>query len=506
MKFLKIAVISFFLLVLAGVSACSLGQTSSPQSQVTAARGDIVVKVNGTGKTSYAEEAKLAFGTAGKIETLNIKEGDAVARGQVLARLETDTLALSLAQAKTVEAAAQSTLTQARMAQKQAEVAVGQAQMAVTQAEINVTQTEAAETQAEAALTSAQFALDRTQAVADIKDDIAEAEWQTRVAQMGLTQAHRFDQVNELEYWNQQILIYQADKIKHESKLAELLAEEEYAGITTYEIAGQKYDWSVIEDLKIKQQQIQIAQKSVELAKQTIDQTRQNVEQAKQNVELAKQNALKYTQDIAQAELALEQAARAVGVAVKQLESATITAPFDGIIADLEMKQADFIVAPGLSAGTPMYMVKPDSLEVSTEVDEIDIAGVQVGQKALITLDAVPDQPVEGKVDSISLLPIVKLQSSGVVVYEVKVGFAGVPPAWAKAGMSANVDIVTSEKKGVVLVPDKSIKKNSQGQKIVDVLRDQKVQEQPVEVGLTDGTRIEVIKGLDEGDIVLVGS
>ena len=50
-----------------------------------------------------------------------------------------------------------------------------------------------------------------------------------------------------------------------------------------------------------------------------------------------------------------------------------------------------------------------------------------------------------------------------------KYGFAGNPPFEAKSGMSANVDIITSEKKDVLLIPNKSIKHNSQGQALVNV-------------------------------------
>jgi multidrug efflux pump subunit AcrA (membrane-fusion protein) len=93
--------------------------------------------------------------------------------------------------------------------------------------------------------------------------------------------------------------------------------------------------------------------------------------------------------------------------------------------------------------------------------------------------------------------------TSGVVEYEVTIGFNGTPPVQVKSGMSATVDIITAEKKGVVLVPNKSIKQNNQGQKTVDVLVDQKIQERPVVLGMTDGTQTEVVSGINVGDIVI---
>jgi multidrug efflux pump subunit AcrA (membrane-fusion protein) len=88
-------------------------------------------------------------------------------------------------------------------------------------------------------------------------------------------------------------------------------------------------------------------------------------------------------------------------------------------------------------------------------------------------------------------------------VYEVKVGFVGAPPVEAKSGMSVSVDIVTQEKKNVMLVPNKSIKKNAQGQTTVNLVVNQKVEERPVTLGLTDGTQTEVVSGLSEGDMIV---
>ena len=216
--------------------------------------------------------------------------------------------------------------------------------------------------------------------------------------------------------------------------LQKLLAKDQYADVAPYEIMlydplagtfalnGQTYDRLVVEDIQMKQQQVVIARQSIEMVKQTIL-------KAQQNVELAQQNVNKARQSVDQANLALEQAAKAVEVAQKQLDSAAIKAPFNGVIASLDVKQNDYIVTPGLSAGTPIVIVDHDSLEIKASVDEIDIANIQPGQKALVTMDAMPGVQIEAKVTSIDWLPIVKPENSGVVVYLVKVGFNGAPPA-----------------------------------------------------------------------------
>lgn len=442
-----IALSLFILFLIVESTACGLGQSASDQTQVAVSKGDLTVKVNGTGKTSYATDAKLAFSAAGKIENISVNKGDTVTKGTLLAALDTGSLKLALAQAQTAEA---------------------QERVALTTAKLN-------QIQAEAALTAAQFDLDRIKAVQHIKDQITDIEWTIKAAQVNLTQALSSGETSMINSLNQYISDNQKVLEIQQKKLQELLTKDEYAGVATYEIGGQRYDRLIVEDVQLKEQQVQIAQ-------QTIDQVKETVEQA---------------------QLSLTQASQAVEVAQKQLTDATIVAPFDGTVASLDVKQGDFITTPGLASGTPIYMVAPGSLEVNTEVDEIDVANVKVGQKAIISLDALPNTAFDGTVTAISLIPVVKSQNSGVVVYEVKVGFAEAPPVEAKSGMSASVDIVTQEKKDVTLVPNKSIKRNGQGQAVVNVVVNQKVEERVVVLGATDGAQTEIVSGLNEGEKIL---
>jgi HlyD family secretion protein len=444
MKLGRILAISLLIVILAAALGCS-AQTSA-QQQTTITKGDLTVKVSGSGKSSYATDANLVFSSPGKIEKVLVKKGDTVTRGTVLAKLQTDSLEM--------------TMSQTLVAQSQAQVALTQVQSAQTQSEI--------------ALAAAQFNLDRTKAVSDILDEISEAQLRLKVAQMQSEESRIYSDSDRLAYWLPQIAQLQITVLEKQQKLAELLAKAEFAGDFLY-IQGQKYDRLVVEDARIKQLQVNAAQQSVQQAAQSVE----------------------------QAKLTLDQASKAVAYSQKQLKEATIIAPFDGLIASLDIKEGDIITAPGASLGVPIYMVDPASLELNIEIDEIDVAQTQVNQKAFINLDALPDTKLDGYVTTISTLPTVKMQNSGVVTYEVKVALSGNIPASIKSGMSATVDIVTKEKKDVVLVPNKSIKKDSKGQTSVSIIVNQKIEERQVATGLTDGTQTEVISGLNPGDIIV---
>jgi HlyD family secretion protein len=242
-----------------------------------------------------------------------------------------------------------------------------------------------------------------------------------------------------------------------------------------------------VDDVQLKRKQVDAAQQAVDMAKQNTTQALQNIARFQQNVE--------------QADLSVAESGKVVQVAQKQLDYASIVAPFDGVVAGLDLKTGDYF-NPGVSP-SPVYLVDPASLVTNAQIDEIDVAGVQEGQKALITLDSLPGTQFEGVVDSISMTPVTGAQNLGVVQYIVKVKFAGNPPPAAKSGMSANTDIITHEARDRVLVPNKSIKHNSQGQAVVNVVVNQKIEERPVVLGLTDGTQTEVIAGLQAGDRII---
>ena len=72
-----------------------------------------------------------------------------------------------------------------------------------------------------------------------------------------------------------------------------------------------------------------------------------------------------------------------------------------------------------------------------------------------------------------------------------------------KAGMSADADIVLDERQNVLLVPNRAIGHDSQGNPIVKVILDEQVEERRVVLGITDGLDTEVIEGLTAGEVIV---
>ena len=196
------------------------------------------------------------------------------------------------------------------------------------------------------------------------------------------------------------------------------------------------------------------------------------------------------------AQLAKEKAQLALDEANDELEKAVIIAPFDGVVASVGAEEGDTV----LTTTTIVHLIDLTTMELKAEVDEIDIAEVKPGQRAIIEVDALPALQLDGEVISISLLPEVE---EGVVLYEVKIGFDVPQGSGLRAGMSATADIVIDERSDVLLVPDRAIKQDSLGNTVVSVMVNGQLQERPVVIGISDGYQTEIVDGLEEGEVVV---
>jgi RND family efflux transporter MFP subunit len=194
-------------------------------------------------------------------------------------------------------------------------------------------------------------------------------------------------------------------------------------------------------------------------------------------------------------------ARQALGQAQKDLTEATITAPFDGIVGAVYVDEGDIVISPTMSPTVAIYLITPTSLELKAEVDEIDIPMVEVGQGAVIEVDAIADELFEGAVASISPVPMVE---SGLVLYEVTISLVVPADSGIKLGMSATADITVGQSENTLLVPERAIDRDSQDGPVVWVSVDGKLEARPVVVGISDGLQAEILEGLTEGEMVAV--
>jgi RND family efflux transporter MFP subunit len=184
---------------------------------------------------------------------------------------------------------------------------------------------------------------------------------------------------------------------------------------------------------------------------------------------------------------------------VSQLSYATIIAPIKGTVASVNTMQGETVVT-GLNAPTFIRIIDLDRLEVLAYVDENDIGKVQIDQEATFTVAAHQTTEFWGKVTSI--YPSATTQDN--VVYYLTSVSVDNREGKLRPDMTANVLISIDRRSGVVTVPHKAVKREG-ARKFVIVTNRGLLEKRFVKVGLRDHSYFEILDGLTEGELVVVG-
>ncbi|MCX6718311.1 MAG: efflux RND transporter periplasmic adaptor subunit [Candidatus Staskawiczbacteria bacterium] len=214
--------------------------------------------------------------------------------------------------------------------------------------------------------------------------------------------------------------------------------------------------------------------------------------------------------DVTSQQLSLTKAQNAVADAKSALSNYYIYAPFGGIIGATSVKKGDTI-----SSSTSAITFITQNQMTAISLSETDIPKIKMGDKAILTFDAISGLSITGKVTEIDTLGTV---SQGVVSYNVQITF-DTQDDRIKPGMSASVNIITDTQQNVLAVPNSAVKtKNgssyvlvlSQKQDLTSATASQGFisktapTQKPVEIGLADDTNTQITSGLAEGDQVVV--
>ena len=181
-----------------------------------------------------------------------------------------------------------------------------------------------------------------------------------------------------------------------------------------------------------------------------------NIAQAQAQVtqaqaDLDKLTAPAATPDISAAEAGVAQAQVEVAAAQRGLDQATLKAPFDGVVAAVNLQPGGIASAGGDVAA--VTLVDRSTLHIAINLSETDATRVQVGQPVALSFDALPNVRLTGKVSTVAPAATI---SQNVVTYPIQVEFdAGATPV--KVGMSATADIQVQQVNDAILVPSRAV-------------------------------------------------
>lgn len=261
-------------------------------------------------------------------------------------------------------------------------------------------------------------------------------------------------------------------------------------------VAGTVREVLVAEGDRVPENQVLAYLDDAELRLQ-IAQTQNDLAAAKNDLEKLRRPELKASDtQVTVQRLKVQQAELTVATRRAEVESLTINAPVTGTIISVQAKEGDQV-----NKGAPLLVISdPGGLQVTVNVDELDIAKVKLGQVASVTFSALPGRQFRGEVTSIAMEGV---SQSGVTTYPVTI--AVFDAADVLPGMSADVTILVERKDNVLLVPAEGV--TTRGQRsLVTVMVDGAPQMRPVQVGLTTPEVVEILSGLVEGEEIVVVS
>jgi multidrug efflux pump subunit AcrA (membrane-fusion protein) len=179
-----------------------------------------------------------------------------------------------------------------------------------------------------------------------------------------------------------------------------------------------------------------------------------------------------------------------------------ILAPFDGTVVSIGVKKNDVLSAIDYASKTAVQLVDTSQIKFQGLVDEIDILKIKTGQKATVSVDAVPDKTFTGTVSFIS--PFGTPDTNNVVKFPVTIKLDPTDVA-LKGGLTATADISIYSVENVLLVPLSAITTTSAGTFVTIVNEATGQQEKrQVTIGNKNLQFAEVLSGLKEGDKIVV--
>jgi HlyD family secretion protein len=437
--------------VVAGVIFLPMLANSNANAQevanvVTVERTTLTNTIETSGSITASQNLTLNFNTNGRVNTIEVETGQSVTAGQTLATLDTADLEFQVSLKEQALIVQQNTFNELVAPPTDAQLAQARAQLATAQSSL------------QNALTN---------------------------------QANAGNQVTI------QCTGIESKRIDFEN------AEEAYAD---YVASGYEWDANFIPDpdapqakaLRNAQDMYSVEQAQcgnvtpAESYQAQVDAAQASLTQAQANLDSLTDGAS--SEDIASAQARLDQAQLEFDNATSNLGDAILIAPFDAVVGDVRISVGQ-LVNSSLNA---MSLVDVSMFHVDVNVDELDIAQIEIGQIAILEPDALAGQTLEGTITYISPTGV---NNDGVVTFEVRVELDGTTELPIRNGMTTDVVITVSSDENVLVIPTEAIQREGETEFLQIVNADGTTTNVNITTGITrDGLTVisgDITEGVD---------
>lgn len=433
-----------------------------------------------TGSVEAPHNVKIAAKVTGRIDFLQVREGDRVRKGQVLVRIDPSEIEANVQQQQANLAEAQYRLAQAQLNQSPANVAVNtqirQQKASVSSATADLNQVrESSKAQLAAA----------NAGVRDAESKVANARAAVKSAQANLDNATaKYNRIYDL-YKQGFTAAQDVDDTKAAMKVQQSALE-----IAQGQLA------STLAQKEAAEQQAKIVKTRGEA---DIAASKAKLDQAKASLEYAEANSVQkpaYEQSLSALRSSVDAARAALKMAQAKRADTVLKAPLDGVVTAR-------YVDPGALAtpGQPIIAVQfTKQIWVTIAVPEEISPKLHIGQPAKVAVDALPDRAFMGSIIQVNgAADPESRQLMARVILDNKDGLF-------KPGMYARVSIETDRVKDTVAIPREALQRDSTGAFVMVVDAANKAMRRPVSSGAEDADHIAIEDGLRPGEKVVTMS
>ncbi len=242
------------------------------------------------------------------------------------------------------------------------------------------------------------------------------------------------------------------------------------------------------------------------VSRQTLDDAQRNYVAAENKRDASVAQISVDQAKLKQAQAQVQSAQASLDQLNEQLSYTTLVSPMDGVVLSRDVEIGDAvssILVLGSTATLVMTLGDTTQVYVQGKVDEADIGSVYLGQPARIRVESFPNKTFNGKVTKIAPLGVEK---DNVTTFEVRVSIDN-PTGELKANMTANAEVLITEHKNALSVPEQALVYDNQKNAFVFVPDPKQKDGQrkiPVKAGISNGSKTEILDGLKEGDTVVL--
>ncbi len=509
-NFIKKPISIISIIVILGLAAGGyfyFGREANPEFDVAIAkRSDLIQEVSVTGRVKPTRSVELAFEKSGKVSAVYADIGKQVSAGQILVVLENSELAAQLLQAEADVKIQEAKLNELRRGTRQEEIQVQEvkvenAKVALEDAKTNlIDKIRDAYTKSDDGVRNKvdQFFSNPRSSSPQINisgfNKEMEVEWQRVLIEFLLN-----------SWQNSLIGLSASGDLDTRLKEAKSNLEEvrDFLNLVASSVNALTVNANLSQTtIDTYKSDVSTGRTNLNTAIVNLSAAEENYRSAKSSLTLAEnelflKKAGTIEEQIAAQEAQVEKAKANVENYRAQISKTILRAPISGMVTKQDAKVGEIV-----SANTPIVsLISASQFEIEANMPEADIAKVKLGNTAKVTLDAYGnDISFNVKVTAIDPAETI---IDGVATYKTTFQFTDKDER-VKSGMTANIDISTEKREGVIVIPQRAvITKN--GDKIVRLLEGETPKEVKVKTGLrgSDGN-IEIIEGINEGDRVII--